>query len=89
MKYIIFKETKTNMLIPVIISDHSVHSQVKIEGCRPISAGFFHIEGTFVIKVILEEKKSVSLNMGPRPQDAELIRSVLYGFTNALIYLES
>ena len=38
MKYIIFKEK--NMLHPVVFADHTTHSQIKIEGAKPVSAGF-------------------------------------------------
>lgn len=38
MKYVVFQ--RMNLLIPVIVPEHCVHADVKIEGFKPISAGF-------------------------------------------------
>lgn len=38
MKYVIFREN--NLLHPVVFADHTTHSQIKIEGAVPVSAGF-------------------------------------------------
>lgn len=42
MKYVVFQ--RMNLLVPVIVPEHCVHADVKIEGFKPISAGFFFIE---------------------------------------------
>jgi hypothetical protein len=38
MKYIIFKGH--GCYHPVLFADHTTHSQIKLEGCTPVSAGF-------------------------------------------------
>ena len=42
MKYVVFQ--RRNLKIPVIVPDHCTHADVKIDGFKPISAGFFSIE---------------------------------------------
>ena len=44
MKYIIFEDTKTGLIQPVIFGDHTTHAQIKIERAKPISEGFFSFE---------------------------------------------
>ena len=38
MKYIIFEGN--GLVHPVLFSDHTTHSQVSIEGAKPVAAGF-------------------------------------------------
>ena len=73
MKYIIFKEK--NMLHPVVFADHITHSQVKIEGSKPVSAGFVVQEKTGNIKCY---GKSDSLNLIPGVNDEAIIASWLH-----------
>ena len=72
MKYIIFKEK--NMLHPVVFTDHTTHSQIKIEGAKPISAGFVMYGKTGGIKCY---GKSDSLNLTPGVNDEAIIASWL------------
>lgn len=72
MKYVIFREK--NMLHPVVFADHTTHSQIKIEGAKPVSAGFVMQEKTGEIKCY---GKSDSLNLTPGVNDEEIIKSWL------------
>nr|DAV64459.1 MAG TPA: hypothetical protein [Caudoviricetes sp.] len=81
MKYIVFEQDLTGLKMPVVFPDHITHSQIKIEGSRPVSAGFCQV-GTEEI-VTIEPHKSDSLNLAPMPGDRELIVAV---FCNAGIY---
>lgn len=74
MKYIIFKEK--NMLHPVVFADHTTHSQIKIEGAKPISAGFVMQDKTG-IQGIKCYGKSDSLNLTPGANDEAIISSWL------------
>jgi len=38
MKYIIFKDNKSGLIMPIVFNEHVTHSQVKVEGATPISA---------------------------------------------------
>jgi len=71
MKYVIFKQKQ---LLPVIIPEHVTHSQIKIVGAKPISAGFFENESGIVNTF----GKSESLNLKSKPEDARIIESTLY-----------
>lgn len=75
MKYVIF-DTK-GILHPVLFSDHTSHSQVRLKRGKPISAGFVDLG-------ILEVKcwgKSESLGLESRGEvDAEIIRKFMYNF---------
>ncbi len=76
MKYVIF-ETKGGLFHPVLFSDHTTHSQVRLKKAKPISAGFVDLG-------ILEVKcwgKSESLGLESRGEvDAEIIRKFKYNF---------
>lgn len=63
MKYVIFKQKQ--LLMPVIIPEHVTHSQIKIVGAKPISAGFFENESGIVNTF----GKSESLNLKSKPED--------------------
>ena len=41
MKYIIFKDTVSGLIQPILFGEHTTHSMVKIFRAEPISAGFF------------------------------------------------
>lgn len=72
MKYVIFREK--NMLHPVVFADHTTHSQIKVEGVEPVSAGFVMQEKTGAIKCY---GKSDSLNLTPGVNDEAIILSWL------------
>lgn len=42
MKYVIFKGN--GLVHPVLFGDHTAHSQIKVEGAEPISAGFVRFD---------------------------------------------
>lgn len=73
MKYVIFK--RGSLFLPVIIPEHVTHSEVRIEGAIPVSAGFCHTD-EFVIPVVGKEG-SDSLNLNPAPGDTSLLTAVL------------
>lgn len=86
MKYVVFQ--RMNLLVSVIVPEHCVHADVKIEGFKPISAGFFSIEmyknhltvnGKSIpfCEVILSESESESLELGPRLEDKKLLEDML------------
>jgi hypothetical protein len=41
MKYVIFKDTVSGLIQPVLFGDHTKHSQILLEGSEAVSAGFF------------------------------------------------
>ena len=76
------------MIIPVIVPDHCIHADIKIEGFKPISAGFFSIERVEKKKisdgkvmshaeVIISDSGFDSLGLGTRVEDKKLIENVL------------
>lgn len=86
MKYVCFQ--RRNMIIPVIVPDHCTHADIKIEGFKPISAGFFSIEyvekkkisdGKVMsrVEVIINDSGSDSLGLGSRIEDKKLIENTL------------
>lgn len=87
MKYVVFQ--RMNLLVPVIVPEHCVHADIKIEGFKPISAGFFSIERVVNIqtesikrayscaRVYLSDSVADSLNLGPRLEDKKLLEDML------------
>lgn len=75
MKYVVFELGSTGLKMPVVFPDHVTHSQIKIEGASPVSAGFCLV-GTEEI-VTIGTGKSDSLNLTPMAGDRELIIAVL------------
>lgn len=61
--------------MPVIFPEHVTHSQIKLKGAKPISAGFFKLRGLTGIPVLYGE--SVSLKLKPHPNDADLLQMVM------------
>jgi len=76
MKYIIFKDTVSGLIQPVVFGEHTSHHQVKIDRSEPISAGFFYFENGN-IKVY---DRSDSLNLDSKEDDLDYIIKV---FMNA------
>ena len=77
MKYIVFEQEGTGLRMPVLFPDHVTHSQIAIDGAKPVSAGFVLIGGDNIVTVFPD--KSESLNMGPIQGDRELILATLSG----------
>ena len=61
------------MLQPIIFGEHTAHSQIKVERAKPISAGFFYINGSG----ITVNGESVSLKLKSQPIDIDLLKLVL------------
>lgn len=78
MKYVIFEDINTGLKMPIVFPDHITHSILKIDGAKPVSAGFCLV-GTEEI-VTIEPRKSDSLNLSPADGDRELIIAVLCNF---------
>ena len=72
LKYIILDDmNETPILFPLWIEHERMASKFSP---NPLSAGFVEItEG----KVIVSPRKSVSLKLGPRPQDTALIEAAI------------
>lgn len=71
MKYVIFKN-RGNLLLPVMFPDHVTHSQVKVLGARPVSAGFYKV-GPLGGLNVNTFGKSESLGLEPKERDGDLI----------------
>jgi len=83
MKYVIFEDAR-GARVPVLMGNHVVHSQVKVEGSRPIAAGEWKLAGGGVITY----GESTSLKLKPRRSDARLIRLTLAN-ADALLIMEN
>jgi hypothetical protein len=69
MKYIIFKDTVSGLIQPVLFGEHTTHSSVKLDRAKPVSAGFFD----FSKGIPTIYGKSVSLNLEPGVDDLDYI----------------
>lgn len=74
MKYIIFKDEKTGLVQPVIFGEHTTHSQVKIEGAKPVSAGFCHLSAKGGLSITGD---SESLGLKPDTKDGAWLSMML------------
>jgi hypothetical protein len=73
-KYIILQDPATGREYPILFSSALQHSHLVRYDMRAVSAGFVAIHaGT----VIVPEIPSTSLNLFPRPQDREILRTWL------------
>jgi hypothetical protein len=73
-KYIILQDPATGREHPILFSSALQHSHLGRYDMRAVSAGFVAIHaGT----VIVPEIPSTSLNLSPRPQDREILRTWL------------
>jgi hypothetical protein len=73
-KYIILQDPATGREYPILFSSALQHSHLVRYDMRAVSAGFVAIHaGT----VIVPEIPSTSLNLSPRPQDREILRTWL------------
>ncbi len=90
MKYIIFEKTNKNssltdhkLIMPIMFPDHITHSQVKIEGCEAVSAGYYHLNSIGSVVIYGDSK---SLNLLSRSNDKIYLEYALLGMgTNAFI----
>lgn len=69
LKYVVFE--LTGMYVPVLIPECVAHSQVKIEGGTPISAGFYDVIRKYTYGT------SESLKLKPHKRDELLILHLL------------
>lgn len=83
MKYVIFKY-KT-IYIPVIVPEHCTHSQIKIEGAEPISAGYFKVDSGVLVETY---SWSESLNLYPHKRDATLLSAVIMRLSSSCFLTE-
>jgi hypothetical protein len=83
MKYVIFKDDKSPLLSVVLTADSTTHSQLNVEGATAKTAGFFDV------KNLKTYGFSESLNLYPKPTDADYIVRALIDFgTNGFIDME-
>lgn len=85
MKYVVFQ--RRNIKIPVIVPEHCTHADVKIEGFKPVSAGFFLIENVnqlniegrkqHMFEVYVSVEGSDSLKLSPDLSDKKLLEDAL------------
>lgn len=74
MKYLIFTNIKSGQKLPVFFPENVTHSEVKLEGCVPVSGGFVNMQ-TF-------EACGSSQSLGLKPDfeaDSNLIQLLLGG----------
>jgi hypothetical protein len=75
MKYIIFKDTHTGLIQPVLFADHTVHAEVKVTRAKPVSAGFFSLKDGNLFTY----GRAESLNLEPAESDSTFISMTLAG----------
>jgi hypothetical protein len=74
-KYVVIN-TGGNMAIAIPIPEHVNHCDaVNPQTCQPLSAGFYWLDQAGHVHT---EGESVSLNLKPHPDDAEIIQDTLY-----------
>jgi hypothetical protein len=76
MKYIVFENQKTKWVNAVIFDDTLTHSQVTVEGARPISAGFVDPRSGKV------SGRSETLNLSANQDDEMLVGATLISATH-------
>lgn len=74
MKYIIFKDEKTGLVQPVVFGEHTTHSEIKLAGAKPVSAGFCHVSSEYGLSV---GGDSESLGLKSEDNDAAYIAMLL------------
>lgn len=79
MKYVVFKKDK--MVMPVIFHEHINHCDVKIEGWKPVSAGFcsYNTENDYPILIVDYKTFSTSLNLKPNKADGAVLNQMIKG----------
>ncbi|MFC0186021.1 hypothetical protein SAMN04515674_12175 [Pseudarcicella hirudinis] len=63
MKYVIFK--RKELIVPVITSEMATHSDLKLEGFEPVSAGFIYMPKGLII---IDNRGSESLGLKPNKE---------------------
>lgn len=76
MKYVIFENEMKGIMEPVIFGDHMSHSEVNVEGSRPVSAGYLMIDNDGIVSTY---GNAQSLGLKPVPGDSALLSHVLHG----------
>lgn len=79
MKYILFQD-QTGARWPVLFPDHICHDQVKVDSCKPVSAGFVDPHTGE------PHGKSESLKLTINAEDERWLAAALMG-SNAELYL--
>lgn len=80
MKYVIFEQDRTGFKESVILGEHTVHSSVKVEGAKPVSASYFMIDNDGIVSTYGDAQ---SLGLKPEDGDATLLNLVLQNFGTA------
>ena len=81
MKYVIFKNKE--ILMPIVFHEAINHCDIKIEGWKPVSAGFVYIS-KIGDPIVDTERISDSLKLKPKEGDEQLIRMFLNNYSFSL-----
>ena len=76
-----FEDEKSHWRFPVLFPEHVTHSQMAMEGAKPVSGGFVNLKDFTVYG------ESKSLKMKSNPRDAEWIIATLANCSSSLIAL--
>ena len=87
MKYIIFKHG--TLFHPVLFSNHTTHSQVKLEGATPISAGFVSFSETLRLPKCYGNSTSLKLESRGELDEEIISRFQLNSGTSSFIDYDS
>jgi len=89
MKYVIFQEPTTLTTAAAVFPSTVAHAAMVPPGAKPLSAGFWQIAaphpGTLSHHLLISGF-SESLNIGPRPGDADILNHLLMDRESRLVY---
>lgn len=86
MKYVVFECLKTKTLHPVLFGDHTVHKQIELAGCKPVSAGFCRMDGW--MPVVWGESESLQLKSEKERDERLLIAALIDAGTAAFLQFD-
>jgi hypothetical protein len=75
MKYVIFKDTESGLIQPIVFAEHTTHSCIKLNRAVPVSAGFFN----FNKGIPSIYGRSDSLNLEPGESDMDYLIGMFLG----------
>jgi hypothetical protein len=87
MKYVMFYKDlgDSTLYVPVIIPEHAVHADARLDGFSICSAGYFSYGGGML--VIDMTRCAASLGLYPCADDKELLSRMLRGVTDQAMYM--
>lgn len=88
MKYVIFKDFNSGIVVPIVFSELVNHCDVKAgDNFTPVAAGFCKLYPNNEIAVI-PDSRSESLNLDSTEHDQKYINNFIRGLTNALVSMD-